>query len=118
MIFLADEDFPLASIKLLRDSGYEVISVREVIPGTKDSNILIKAQKGGFIILTFDRDFGELIFKDKIAIPKGLIYFRIKRIKPQEPAEIILDMIKTKEFLIEDHFTVIQRLRIRQRKMI
>lgn len=118
MIFLADENFPFTSIKILRNSGYEVISVREIMPGVKDINILKKAQDERLIILTFDRDFGELVFKDKMAIPGGLVYFRIKHIKPDEPAVIILDLINTKEFLIEDNFTVIQRLRIRQRKMI
>ena len=118
MKFLADENFPAKSIDLLRKAGYIVISIGEEIPSVKDIEILLKAQNEELIILTFDRDFGGLIFKDKIAIPKGLVYLRIEPTKPQEPAEIILDMIKTKEFLIEDNFTVIQRLRIRQRKII
>ncbi len=43
MDFLADENFPLSSIKLLRNAGYNVASVIEEIPGAKDSDILKRA---------------------------------------------------------------------------
>lgn len=52
MDFLANENFPLFSIKLLRDVGYNVASVIRETPGAKDLDILKRAHKENRIILT------------------------------------------------------------------
>ena len=65
MFFLANENFPLTSIRILRDAGYNVESVLEKNPGAKDSEVLKEAKKEKRVILTFDRDYGELIYKYK-----------------------------------------------------
>jgi predicted nuclease of predicted toxin-antitoxin system len=62
MNFLANENFPLFSIRLLRTAGYNVASVIEDTPGAKDHDVLKRAQKEARILLTFDRDYGELVY--------------------------------------------------------
>ena len=61
MKFLADENFPFTSVKLLRISGWNIAYIAETNSGVKDIFILKKAVKENLIILTFDRDYGELI---------------------------------------------------------
>ncbi len=63
MKFLANETIPLDAVNLLRRSGYEVAMIAEVCPGMKDIDVLKRAVHDKSIILTFDRDYGELIFK-------------------------------------------------------
>ena len=61
MKFLADENFPAPSIKLLRTKGYEILSVSESFPGITDFEVIQKAKANDSIILTFDKDYGEIM---------------------------------------------------------
>jgi len=115
MNFLANEKFPLDSIKLLRNASHNVASMIEDTPGAKDKDVLKRAHTENRIILTFDRDYGELIYKYKLFTPDGLVYFRFDPSTPEEPAKILLDIIKTKDKTLSGKFTVIERRRIRQR---
>ncbi|MEA3369122.1 MAG: DUF5615 family PIN-like protein [Candidatus Ratteibacteria bacterium] len=117
MDFLANENFPLFSIKLLRNAGYNVMSIIEEMPGAKDPDILKRASKENRVILTFDRDYGELIYRHKLSIPSGIIYFRFNPLTPEEPGEIILKILKQSNISILGKFTVIGRDRIRQRML-
>lgn len=86
MDFLANENFSLFSIKLLRKAGHKIASVIEETPGAKDLDILKRARKENLVILTFDRDDGELIYRHKSYIPCGVVYFRFNPSTPEEPA--------------------------------
>ena len=66
MIFLANENIPLNSIKSIRESGYDISAIIEDNPGVTDEQVLKIALLENRIILTFDRDYGELIFKRKL----------------------------------------------------
>jgi predicted nuclease of predicted toxin-antitoxin system len=117
MIFLANENFPMPSVKLLRKSGFEVISIQEDLGGISDDVVLEKAVKENLVILTFDRDYGELIFKYKKAVPPAVVYFRMKGETPLDAASILLEIIKNPDIQIENSFTVIEQNAIRQRKL-
>ena len=56
MRFLANENFPLPSVRLLREAGHDVVSISEETPGITDSQVLSRAVSEQRIILTFDRD--------------------------------------------------------------
>ena len=56
MDFLANENFPLLGVQLLREAGHRVVSVVQEAPGSKDEDILKRAYTERLIILTFDRD--------------------------------------------------------------
>jgi predicted nuclease of predicted toxin-antitoxin system len=59
MDFLANENFPVFSIRLLRNAGHKVTSVIEETPGDKDRNVLKHAHEENRIVLTFDRDYSR-----------------------------------------------------------
>ncbi len=117
MDFLANENFPLFSIQLLRNAGYNVASVLEETPGAKDSDILVRAHEENRIILTFDRDYGELIYRHKLSAPAGVLYFHFDPSAPKEPAEILLKILWENRVPIPGKFTVVERGRIRQRTL-
>ena len=117
MNFLANENFPAFSIKILRDAGHKVASISEESPGAKDRDILKRAHQENLIILTFDRDYGELIYRHGVYFPSGVVYFRFVPSTPGEPAEILLNIIKEKDLTILKKFTVVERSRIRQRTL-
>ena len=76
MQFLANENFPLVSVRNLRDFGLDIASIMEDSSGIKDTEVLARAVSENRIILTFDRDYGELIFRRFLPKPIGVIYFR------------------------------------------
>jgi len=115
MNFLANENFPVASTRRLRNSGHDVASIIEETPGEKDRGVLKRAYDENRIILTFDRDYGELIYRHKSFIPSGLVYFRFNPHTPEEPAEILLNILEKGKAPISGRFTVVERGRIRQR---
>jgi predicted nuclease of predicted toxin-antitoxin system len=117
MQFLANENFPLPSVRLLRQANHDVASITEDSPGIEDSVVLDRAKDEERIILTFDRDYGELIYRLRLRSPKGIIYLRLRPHNSEEPALLLLDLLKNKELKIERRFTVIERDQIRQRPL-
>lgn len=117
MDLLANENFPVFSIKLLRDAGHNVISVIEETPGAKDEAVLKRAHDENRTVLTFDRDYGELIYRHKSLTPAGIVYFRFNPARPEEPAEILLNALEKGKVSISGRFPVIERDRIRQRTL-
>lgn len=118
MNFLANENFPLCSVRLLRNAGHDVISVIETTPGAKDRQVLNLANNENCIILTFDRDYGELIYRHKSICTTGVVYFRFDPSTPEEPAKILLNLIDKGKVPILEKFTVVERSRVRQRTLI
>lgn len=71
-LLLADENFPAPSIVWLRNRGFDVLSIRDSYPSLDDVSILALAAGQGRWILTFDRDYGELIFKRRLPAPPSI----------------------------------------------
>ena len=117
MDFLANQNFPLTSIQILRQAGHHVVSIIEEAPGSRDRDILARAHAENLVILTFDRDYGEIIFRHKAAPPAGLVYLRFAPSTPAEPGGILLHVIEKKSPSLSDRFTIVERGRIRQRTL-
>jgi len=63
MKFLANENYPKPSVEYLKRQGYQVKSIQEELGGISDEEVVAIAQKEKLVILTFDSDYGELLFK-------------------------------------------------------
>jgi hypothetical protein len=69
MRFLANENFPGAAVKALVAAGHDVVWVRIAAPGTTDPDVLAWAAREERILLTFDKDFGELARDRRCRVP-------------------------------------------------
>jgi predicted nuclease of predicted toxin-antitoxin system len=114
-MFLANENFPRPSITLLRQFGIEVRSIQEDLPGIPNEQVLRIAKENNQVILTFDKDYGELIFRYQTASPPAVVYFREKGQDPLFAGRILLSMLQEKVSHFDDAFTVVERDSIRQR---
>lgn len=65
MKLFADENMARAVVLRLRELGHDVLYASEIQPGAADSDWLNRAEAEGRIILTADKDFGDLIFRDR-----------------------------------------------------
>jgi predicted nuclease of predicted toxin-antitoxin system len=73
---LVNENFPWPALLSLRAAGVEVDSVSELLPAAADSAVLAHAVACGAWLVTFDRDYGELVFARKVAPPSAILYLR------------------------------------------
>ena len=116
MLLLADENFPVASFRYLTEKGYDIRHIGIELPSVEDKEVIKIAIEEDRVILTFDRDFGELVFKTGYR-PEGVIYFRWNEFSPREPGEFIDQLIREDNIRLIGYFTVIDRDQIRQRKI-
>ena len=76
MHWLADECVDAAFVTQLRSHGHDVTYVAENAAGLPDPDVLKHADEQRRILLTEDKDFGDLVFRLRRAVP-GLVLLRI-----------------------------------------
>lgn len=86
-MLVADENVPAKAISALRGRGIDVLSIREVSPGATDEAVLALAASQSRILASFDRDFGELIFKHRKPPPRSIIHLRFQPASAEEVAD-------------------------------
>lgn len=77
MRFLVDECTGPTVAKWLTKLGHDVYSVYDESPGMSDEDILGKALAEGRILITNDKDFGEMIFRERRE-HKGVVFLRLE----------------------------------------
>ncbi len=115
MKLLANENFPLASVSLFEKSGFDIIAIGKDYSGSTDSEVMELAIRENRTILTFDRDYGELIFKKGFKPKPGVIYLRWKSFLPHEPGEYLIMLFQTVQIKFQNRLTVIRENSIRQK---
>lgn len=116
MRILANENMPLASVQLLRAAGFDVKAVGIDMPGIADQDVLRIAVAEQRTIVTFDRDYGELIFRHGHRPPCGVIYLRWRRFRPDDPGRYLVDLLRSTTVDFGYALTVIDEDTIRQRR--
>jgi predicted nuclease of predicted toxin-antitoxin system len=87
---LADENVPGPIVRALRDAGHDVLWMRDSGPGAADAEVMALAQREMRVLLTFDKDFGELAFKARLSADSGIILFRLSGSSPSADCARVL----------------------------
>jgi predicted nuclease of predicted toxin-antitoxin system len=112
MRILANENFPSEAVSALRQVGHDIVWVRAHAPGSSDRQILNLAQSDNRVLITFDKDFGELAFREKLPVTSGIILFRISAPSAAQIANVAVRVLGSREDWV-GHFSVIEDHRIR-----
>ncbi len=115
MKLLANENIPIASVRYLQNKGYNIRAIGVDNPSVKDNEVMTMAIAENRIILTFDRDYGELIFKHNHRPEAGVIYLRLNEYGSDEPGKIIDRLLSDSDFETTRKLTVVSEESIRQR---
>ena len=99
-------------MEALRQQGYDVVWIRTDAPGSSDRVILALAQVENRIIVTFDKDFGELAFRFGLPAASGIILFRITPSSSERIAQVVVAVLATRTDWA-GQFTVVEPDRIR-----
>ncbi|MBV8685546.1 MAG: DUF5615 family PIN-like protein [Alphaproteobacteria bacterium] len=105
MKLLADENLHPLIVRRLRAAGHEVEWVKETGPGAKDEALLSRSDISELVLVTLDRDFGDLIFRQGFPRPRAILYSRLNRANPQAIADRLLALIE--RGLAENHMTTL-----------
>lgn len=115
MKFLADENIEREFIEALREADFDVISVFENHIGITDDEILQIAVNEKAVILTYDTDFGELVFRFNLKF-YGIILLRVHGLSLIEKIDKTIRAIREHETELENAFTVISENSVRIKK--
>jgi predicted nuclease of predicted toxin-antitoxin system len=112
MRILANENFPREAVETLRARGHDVLWARTDSPGSPDSRVVDRAASERRILITFDKDFGELAFRRGVFSPAGIILFRIKAPSAVRVAQVAVAVLEGRTDWV-GHFSVIEEGRVR-----
>jgi predicted nuclease of predicted toxin-antitoxin system len=118
MNLLADESVDRQMIERLRQDGHEVLYIAEMEPGIADDVVLERANEQSALLMTADKDFGELVFRDKRLTAGGVMLIRLAGLSAERKAEIVSDACREHAAEFPNHFSVISPGRIRIRLTI
>jgi predicted nuclease of predicted toxin-antitoxin system len=113
---LTNENFPRPALLVLRAAAVDVESVAEQMPGASDRAVLEHAVQDGRWIVTFDRDYGELVFARKVAAPPAIVFLRQGAYPPTWPAQAVLAAMAQADF-VQGHLVVISDRAMRRRPL-
>lgn len=112
MRLLANENLPGEAVAALRQAGHEVEWVRVDAPGARDEEVLARTESEERILITFDKDFGELAYGAHLRPTKRIILLRISAPSPGAVSNLIVTALSTRQDWA-GHFSVIEDDRIR-----
>ena len=117
MKLLANENIPLGMVRGLRAVGHDVLAIVETCPGVTDTVVLDLARCEHRILLTFDRDYGELVFLRRLPCPTGIIYLRFVPISPEDGVQLIASLLADDGKEVVGNFVVLDRDNYRRRPL-
>lgn len=115
MILLADENLDRSVIERLRQDDHEVLAVAEMEPGIEDSVVLSRANERDALLVTEDKDFGELVFRQRL-VHAGVILVRLAGLPVATKGGLLCAALKEHGAQMAHAFTVLSPgvLRIRR----
>ena len=116
MQLLANENMPRLTVEALRAAGHDVVWARTDMAGSGDEEILSRAQTDGRILLTPDKDFGDLAFHAGLPATCGIILIRLAKLSLDATVNRTVQVIATRTDWA-GNFSVVDERRIRMRPL-
>lgn len=114
MKIVADENVDKQIVDRLRANGHTVLWVAELEPGIDDGTVLLQSRELNAILITADKDFGELVFRQHLH-HSGVVLIRLAGLTPDQKAETVAAVFHTYAELLPDRFAVVSERAIRLR---
>jgi len=112
--FVVDESTGTAVAEYLRSSGHDVLVVAETMPQADDAAILARATAEGRIVITNDKDFGELVFRNGQA-HQGILLLRLRDESAANRVQVVKSVLDGYANRLADHFVVATESSVRVR---
>ena len=114
MNLVVDESIDRPIVDLLRQDGHTVLYVAELSPSIDDDTVLRRANERGALLITSDKDFGELVFRLR-RIHTGVVLVRLAGLPPRMKARIVSGILSSRGSNLIGAFSVISPGTVRVR---
>jgi len=111
---LADESVDRQIVDGLRAQGHDVLYVAELDPGINDENVLSDSRASGALLLTADKDFGELVFRQRL-LHTGVLLIRLGGLSPDQKALAVVVAFQQHGEALPGQFSVLSKRTLRIR---
>jgi len=115
MNLLADECVAAEVVARLRADGHTVEAAGDNAPGAADDDVLTRAVNAGQILLTADKDFGELVYRLR-RVHAGVVLLRLSGMVAADRAELVSEVFRNRAADLPGSFTVIEPNSVRVRR--
>lgn len=112
MRFLVDECTGPTVAKWLKNLQHEVFSVYDEARGLDDESIIKKANLENYILITNDKDFGEIVFRMRKP-HKGIILLRLEDERPENKIAVLKRIFENYSDSLTNNFTIATERTIR-----
>ncbi len=111
MRLLADENVSRNTVEALRGLGHDVSWVATDAPGSSDEAVLARASTEGRVLVTADKDFGELAFRSGLPAASGIILLRTRGTAALRTASLVAAIGAREDWA--GQFAVVENDRVR-----
>src|SRR5262245_44797102 len=120
MNLVADESVDRQIVERLRQDGHNVFYIADDEPSISDNTVLDRANEKTALLITADKDFGEIVFRDQRLSSGGVVLLRLAGLSVEKKAEIVSDAFRDHKSELSRHFCVIApgNIRIRPEETI
>ena len=115
MRLVADESVDKQIVDRLREQGHEVLYVAELDPGVDDETVLLRSRDSNAVLLTADKDFGELVFRQHL-LHSGVLLIRLAGMTPDGKAELVAAIVNSHGEELGRAFAVLSKSALRLRR--
>ena len=115
MNLLADENIDRQIVERLRQDGHDVLYIAEVEPSISDNVVFDRANEKLALLVTADKDFGEIVFRDNRLSSGGVVLLRLAGLPTEKKAKIVSDLFRGRGAEFANHFSVVAPGKIRIR---
>src|SRR5579864_7524460 len=112
MNFVADESCSGPVIQALREAGHDVVAIAETAKGARDEQVLERALTEKRVLITEDRDFGELVYARGHS-SAGVVLLRFHGRARRTKAATVIEAVSKLSSRLQDAFTVVEVGRVR-----
>lgn len=112
MRFLVDECTGTSVADWLKSEKHEVFSVFEQWLSVSDHEIIEKCQNEDYILITSDKDFGEMVFRNQ-KVHNGIILLRCEPNIFKKRIEVLKKLIQNYSNSLQNNFVVVTNDKVR-----
>lgn len=106
MNLVADENIDRAIVERLRRDGHQVAYIAELSPSVSDEDVLQQAAASVAVLVTEDKDFGELVYRRRQA-HAGVLLVRLEGLDNAAKAEVVSRAVRENEPELSGAFAVV-----------
>jgi predicted nuclease of predicted toxin-antitoxin system len=110
--FLVDESAGPGLAASLRDQGHEVLSIYDEERGLQDDQVIQRAYEGNWVLITGDKDFGELVYRERRP-HNGVVLLRLENQRREYRVQAVRRLLERYGDRIPGSFVVVTEQKVR-----